>query len=114
MFYSKNILLPGVYIINPNFGATNNNSGMQGAPIYSSIPNFSVLRMDQNGERVIVMPGFKFELWPANDYSGTSVVVDNTNGTKILFARTGISNGSSCKIYFNNVLIPYSYSSTGV
>ena len=103
MYYYKNVLmLPGVYFLNPNFGASNDNRGMQGAPIFGSIPNFDVLRIDQNSERMLVMPGFRVEVWGGFNYTGTDYAdINNLNGTKIKFGY-GLSNGSSCKVYYKD------------
>lgn len=114
MFYYKNgLMLPGVYFLNPNYGATNNNSGMQGAPIFGSLSDFRTLRIDQTGEKIIVMPGFKLEIWGDFNYNGTAKTIDNTNGTKIIYGD-GLRNGSSCKIYYLNTEITNVYSSTGL
>jgi hypothetical protein len=78
-------LFPGAYIINsPGAGCM---------AIFFSIAEFNTFST-QSGDKedcVLVMPGYKLNLYSGNNYGGTTyVAIDNTTGTTII---VGLSNG---------------------
>lgn len=75
-----NIAVPGAWLINGGSG-----SGGGGAfPVFNSIANLSTggnLQFNDIDDSVLLMPGFKIELWQHGNYDG-SKILDKKNTTE--------------------------------
>lgn len=109
--FHQNIRLPGVYIFNSsdNFSPTR---GLQGAPIYSTMTNMSIIGLNDTSEMALVLPKYKVEFFPNTGFDGTAVTINNTSGTKCFYSA-GLNGASSCKVYYDNVEIDNVFSTTG-
>ena len=96
-------MVPGVYF-NCNLSIPRHNA----FPLFGSIADFTTMLLNDSDDKYIILPGYKLELFVGVDYSGGSNgSFDNTYGTTlVLFAPTTEDVSSSCKIYFNNIIIP--------
>ena len=78
-------------------------------PILTSMPEFTSYGINDQDQYFIVQPGYKLIVYQADNYSGLSMIFDNTNGTN-LARYNGVSpnanQASSCKLYYRNTLIP--------
>ena len=89
---------PGAYILVGGSGA----NGM--VPIYTSMPSFigntafSEFLNDKDAQ-VILLPGYKIDLYPQTLYSGTVTSFDNRAGTDILYQNASLA-ASSCKLFY--------------
>lgn len=106
--FHQNIRLPGIYI----FNSIANTRGLQGAPIYCSMPNVSVVGMNDTDNAVLVYPKYKIILYTDINYVTPSKTIENTNGFKHIFT-TGLNAASSWRVYYDNVEIEYCFSATG-
>jgi hypothetical protein len=106
--FHQNIRLPGIYI----FNSIANTRGLQGAPIYSSMPDVRVIGMNDSDNAVLVYPKYKIILYTNINYGGTSLTIDNTNGLKHIFT-TGLNAATSWRVYYDNIEIEYCFSDTG-
>jgi hypothetical protein len=89
-------------------------SGFQFA-IGFSIHNYGLYEMNDRDDYYIVFPGYKLLVYEGS-YSSRCINMDNTSGTKIEGYRCHIYNigdftnkGSSCKLFYKNVEIPYEH-----
>ena len=110
--FHQNIRLPGVYIFNSNSENFSPTRGLQGAPIYSTMTNMSIIGLNDTSEMALVLPKYKVEFFPNTDFAGTVVTVDNTSGPKCVYSA-GLNGASSCKVYYDNVEINNVFSTTG-
>ena len=111
--FHQNIRLPGVYIFNGNASA---NKGMQGAPIFCSMPSLSIIGMNDTSDKVLVFPKYKVIFYYNSDYQGGIITThDNTNGTKCLYQTvlTNANNASSCEVFYDGIKIENCFSTTG-
>ena len=106
--FHQNIRVPGVYIINSSSA-----NGMQGAPIFCTMSNMTILGMNDASERALVFPKYKVIF---NDGQNNTYTIDNTEGTKCIytvFASTILNGASSCQVYYANEEITNIFSTTG-
>jgi hypothetical protein len=106
--FHQNIRLPGVYIYNTD-SATGR--GLQGAPIYCTMPDLTIIAMNDTSEKVLVFPKYKV-IFYVDGLDSASTVHDNTNGTKCIY-QTSSNNATSCRVYYDGVEIPNCFSTTG-
>ena len=106
--FHQNIRLPGVYV----FTYIANSYGMQGAPIFCTMSNLSILGMNDSCEKTLVFPKFKVIFYSDINFVTNATTVDNTNGTKCIYG-TGLNSASSCKVYYDNVEISNVFSTSG-
>jgi len=69
-------MIPGAYLLNGNYGCY---------PIFFSLDKLSTtttIYMNNTADGVMVLPGFKLQLWEGNIYTGTGTEFDNRTGTK--------------------------------
>lgn len=92
---------PGAYVFRDAY-----NSGSTGMiPIYTSIPDFTANGltdiMNDKDDTVLVLPGFSLTMYQDTSYGGTTTMIDNTQGTDVLY-HNGTNSVSSCKLFYNN------------
>jgi hypothetical protein len=96
---NKQCPFPGAYIIVGGVGA----NGM--VPVYTSMPFFGdsgnalTEFLNDKDAQVIVLPGYRFELFPNALYNGAFATFDNSGGTDILYRNASLS-ASSCKLFY--------------
>ena len=108
---------PGAYIFTGNFSS---GGGAVAVPIYQSgnvpVNDVNYTFFADKDHYVYVLPGYKIEIYQHPDYdvnpqyaltyTTPAYTVDNTNGTEILFQRSGVQNiVNSYKLYFKDVLL---------
>ena len=94
----------GCWMINSSFGVF---------PIFSSISNYLTLGMDNVDDKYMLAPGYRIKVYVDPDNGGSINLDASNNGTTMLVASVTTENvGSSCELYYNNVIISniYSYS----
>ena len=106
--FHQNIRLPGVYVFNDG----SNTQGMQGAPIFCTMTNMTILGMNDASDKALVFPKYKVIFYDAVDFTGTVTTIDNTNGTKCIYG-SGTNFVSSCKVYYDGTEIPEIFSTDG-
>ena len=106
--FHQNIRVPGVYIINSSSA-----NGLQGAPIFCTMSDMTIIGMNDCSERALVFPKYKVIF---NNGEGTTHTIDNTNGTKCIYTQytnAAMEGASSCQVYYENVEIPNVFSTSG-
>jgi hypothetical protein len=67
--------------------------------------NMNIIGAKEASEKVLVFPKYKIV------FDGTTTV-DNTTGTKCSYG-TGLNTATSCSVYYDNVVIPEIFSTSG-
>ena len=97
-------IAPGAYFLNGIMNQT-----MNSFPIFCSMIRYDVYGISNQDDYYLVLPGFKLEVYTINNYTGNKTTIDNTNGTSPLYQGILNNSGNSCRLYYNNILIPDSF-----
>lgn len=98
-------IYPGAYYMN-NGTLLSGGNCVAMFPIFGSIYDYSKYYFSDNADNYyLVLPGFKLVVYVNSGYSGNTSTCDNTNGTTIqqYSLPNYVDQGSSCKLYYNNV-----------
>ena len=95
----KNIpAVPGAYLIATIYVAA--------FPIYSSISAYGgenvAFGMQDLDDKYYIMPNFKLIVYVNSSYGNRRETFNNYGNTTIMVVTSSTSNGSSCKLYYDN------------
>jgi hypothetical protein len=90
---------PGLYLMS---GITTSNTHIP-YPIFKTMSDFNdTTSLNDTADAVLLMPGYRFQLYPSADYGGT-LIVDTSNSTNFpTIIDINNNTASSIKLYYGS------------